>query len=320
MEDSSSTQEGPKESRERYVYLLPQDGIRQVGHGDISLLDLWDTLWQAKWYIIAVSILFVSVSVPYALLQTEWYRADTLLIAADERSSDILPAQLGGLASLSGMRISSGITEPLAILRSREFSRAFIDEHNLLPVFYSEQWDAEGKTWIGDDPDLQPDMQDAIRMFREDVLSVGEGTDAGLVTFSVEWTDPELAATWANMLVARLNEHMRQRALSSAQANVDYLQNELAKTNVVTLQQSIGRLLETELQKLMLARGNDEFAFRVIDPAEPPKLRVRPNRSLIVITAGMLGGMLSVFIVFTVSAIRRLRRQHIRATLPLDDQ
>jgi uncharacterized protein involved in exopolysaccharide biosynthesis len=72
----------------------------------------------------------------------------------------------------------------------------------------------------------------------------------------------------------------------------------------VTLQQSIGRLLESELQKLMLARGNEEFAFRVIDAASPPKERVRPKRALIAVVGTMLGGMLAVLIVFLSHAIR----------------
>lgn len=46
-------------------------------------------------------------------------------------------------------------------------------------------------------------------------------------------------------------------------------------TNLVALQQAIGRLLENELQKLVLARGNEEFAFRVIDTAVAPRKKPR---------------------------------------------
>src|SRR5690606_2767647 len=110
-----------------------------------------------------------------------------------------------------------------------------------------------------------------IRYFDDNVRSISEDDETGLVTLTVEWIDPEIAAEWANILVERLNERMRRRALLEAESNVGYLQEELAKTGVVTLQQSISRLLESELQKLMLARGNEEFAFRVIDRAQVPK-------------------------------------------------
>jgi uncharacterized protein involved in exopolysaccharide biosynthesis len=104
--------------------------------------------------------------------------------------------------------------------------------------------------------------------------------------------------------VIRLNERLRERALQEAETNVAFLQTELGQTSVVTLQQSIGRLLESELQKLMLARGNEEFAFRVIDAASPPKERVRPKRALIAVVGTMLGGMLAVFGVFLLHAVR----------------
>jgi uncharacterized protein involved in exopolysaccharide biosynthesis len=62
--------------------------------------------------------------------------------------------------------------------------------------------------------------------------------------------------------------------------------------------------METEMQKLMLARGSDEYAFRVVDPAEPPRKRSRPKRTLLVISAFVVGGVLSVLIVFIRSAFR----------------
>ena len=67
--------------------------------------------------------------------------------------------------------------------------------------------------------------------------------------------------------------------------------------------------LEAELQKVMLARGNKEFAFRVIDQAQVPKTRFKPNRKLIVVLATFLGGFLAVMFVFTRHAIGAARAQ-----------
>ncbi len=121
---------------------------------------------------------------------------------------------------------------------------------------------------------------------------------------AIEWTDPELAAQWVALLVQRLNDYMRTRALNEAQANVEYLQAELAATTVVALQQAVGRLLEREHQKLMLARGNEEFAFRVIDSAVVPETPSRPNRRLMVIVATIFGGIISVFFVLARQFVR----------------
>jgi LPS O-antigen subunit length determinant protein (WzzB/FepE family) len=147
-----------------------------------------------------------------------------------------------------------------------------------------------------------------VKYFDENIRSVREDALTGLITLVIEWEDPEVASEWANLLVERLNDRMRQRALIDAESSVAYLESELNRTSLVTLQQSIGRLLESEVQKLMLARGNEEFAFRVIDPAEPPKRRVWPKRTLIVLLSTFVGGVFAITVVLLRNAFLRGKR------------
>jgi uncharacterized protein involved in exopolysaccharide biosynthesis len=148
------------------------------------------------------------------------------------------------------------------------------------------------------------DIRDALKFFVEDVRTVSEDKKTGLVTLSVTWTDPETAAIWANELAKRLNDRVRNQALVESSRNVAYLQKEIASTSVVSLQQSMGRVLEGEMQKLMLARGNEEFAFKVIDKATPPKKRDSPKRVLVAIVATLAGGFLGILAVFLRQAWR----------------
>lgn len=292
--------------------MMPEQAYRDE---ELSLWELWSILWRGKWVVIATAALFSLGSVSYALLATEWFRSQAVLVPADAKSVPALGG-LGGLAALAGVSVGGGETaEALAVLRSREFAREFIQAHELMPVLFEDKWDAERNTWIvGDASDEAPDIRDGVKFFLENVLTVREETDTGLVTVGVEWTDPELAAEWALILVGRLNDRLRERALREAETNVAYLQSELAQTNVVTLQQSIGRLLESELQKLMLARGNTEFAFRLVDPPEIPKERVRPQRMLLAVFGTILGGILGIFIVFISHALRTERARMVART------
>lgn len=290
------------------MYVMSQEAAYD---DEISLLDFWNTLWEGKWLIVVITSVVGALSLVYAFTATEWYRADVLLAPADETSTPVLPDQLRGLSGLVGL---AGITvggggsaEPIAILNSRDFTRAFIEDMNLLIVLFDELWDSEAGRWKTDDPTEWPDIRDAIKYFDRNIRSVSEMPDKGLVTLSIEWTEPEVAAEWANALVARLNNHMRQRALAEAEANVKYLQDQLAATSVAVLQESVGSLLETELQKLMLARGKEEFAFRVIDSAQIPKERARPNRTLFVAVAILFGGIVSVVSVLIRHAVRQRR-------------
>lgn len=269
---------------------------------DITLTRIWAVVWRDKWLIVALTALSGLVAVAYALLATEWYRAEVLLVPARQDAMSGLGERLSGLAALAGVTAvpsDRNKSEAIAVLQSRAFAREFIKDNNLLPDF------TDGTSITGN-PSAEPgDMRDAVRFFHENVLRVSEDKDTGHVALGVEWTDPAAASAWANSLVARINERMRQRALKEAEANVEYLQSELESNKLVPVQQSIGRLLETELQKVMLARGSEDFSFRIVDPATPPDKRARPKRTLIVVSAVFLGGVLALLVVFARNAFSK---------------
>jgi len=279
---------------------------------DIALTRITAVLWRDKWLIAGITALFGVLAIAYALLATEWYRADVLLVPAEEDALAGLTEQLGGLARLAGVSSASPVgdtSEAIAILQSRAFAQAFIEDKGLLPVF------TEQSSWADGPGAGSADMRDAVDFFHDNVLRVGEDRDTGQITLSVEWTDPVVASDWANSLVTRINERMRQRALTEAETNIAFLQSELTTNKLVPLEQSISRLLETEMQKMMLARGSAEFSFRVVDPATPPKKRARPKRTLIVVSVVFLGGMFALFVVFAKNAfMQRSSREDDRGS------
>lgn len=283
---------------ERGYIVLQEVPAAAVGTGAdaFDLQRAWQVIWQGKWIIAAVTVFCMLAALAYALLATEWWRAEAVLAPADETSMPAIAGQLGGLAALAGLNIGGSGTsvDALAILRSREFARDFIEANDLLPVLFPKDWDAEKKTWRSDNARRQRDVRDGVKKFHKDVLRVSQDRQTKIVTVSIDWTDPELAAEWADDFVMRANERMRQRALLRAGSNLEYLRAELAKTDVVALQQSIGRMMEHEMQTLMLARGNEEYAFRVLDRPAVPKFRVRPKRAFVVVLGLLIGGVLGI--------------------------
>jgi LPS O-antigen subunit length determinant protein (WzzB/FepE family) len=277
---------------------------------DLDLMSLSSKIWQGKWLIIGVTAAFTLSSAGLVLTLQSWYRAEVLLAPVRTKSAADLAGplgSLGGLASLAGLTLGGNTSEPLAVLESRDLAREFVEQQNLLPVFFARRWDAKLARWTPADPQDWPDVRDGVKYLINAVRTVKEDKKTGLVTLTIEWKDAKTAADWANLYADRANERIRARALLEAQANVDFLEHELATTSVVTLQQSIGRLLDTELQKVMLARENKEFAFRVIDRAEVPKWRVWPKRVQTVALATVIGGALSTYLVLLRDTIRRRR-------------
>lgn len=294
---------------QRLVYVLPESAVTRRDLEEVSLRDVWNILWQGKWAIVSLTTLFAVASVIYALAASEWYRAEVLLAPAEARSTPSFGGQLSGLVALAGVSVGGGETaESVATLKSRELARGFIEANDLIHVILHEAWDESSQAWKVDGASDPPDIRDAVELFRERVLTVRQDRESGLVTVAMEWTDPSVVASWANDFVRFANERIRRRALEQAEANVAYLQDELVATSVVTLQQSVGRLLETEMQKLMLARGNEEFAFRTVDVAEVPKKRIRPRRTLMVVIGTLLGGMCSIMLVIILHGFRSVKR------------
>ncbi|MEO0975179.1 MAG: Wzz/FepE/Etk N-terminal domain-containing protein [Pseudomonadota bacterium] len=239
---------------------------------DIDFIAIVLALWRGRWILLTTTFLCAVGSIAYALTATEYFRASVLLAPA-ESLSEGGGLGLGGLGgAIPGIfdlpTEGSKTITALATLESRSFAEEFIEERDLVSTFFADEWDNATGTWL--DPSKARDLRDAVDFFHSDVLRVGKQSDTGLVKVSVEWVSPDLAAQWANELVERLNARLRDKALQRARENVDYLTEQLNTTSLLRLQGSISGLLEQELERIMLARGNDEFAFQVNDPAQPP--------------------------------------------------
>jgi uncharacterized protein involved in exopolysaccharide biosynthesis len=124
----------------------------------------------------------------------------------------------------------------------------------------------------------------------------------------IEWTDPALAAKWANGLVMQVNKQLRTEAVEEAQKSVAYLEKQLSLTSSVEVQQAIYRLIEAQTKKQMVASTREEYAFQTIDPAVPPQERASPKRALIVLTGLVLGLALGMLVVSVMRSREHSRR------------
>ena len=251
----------------------------------LDILDLVSLIWRERVLLFGIVLLCTAGGVAYALLVTPIYKAEVVMTPAGQRSASASLGQLSSLAALAGVNLGSeNNAAPLAVLKSKEFAEEFIREQQLEKVLVDDYGD----------PSEDLDIRDALRIFLEDVRVVSEDKKAGTVTLSIYWEDPVVAAQWANSYVERLNARLRSRALSESERNVKFLQQEISGASIVSVQQSLGRILEAEMQQYMLAKGDLEYAYKVVDRAAPPKLRESPKRALIVLLALLSGTVIAV--------------------------
>jgi hypothetical protein len=110
------------------------------------------------------------------------------------------------------------------------------------------------------------------------------------------------------------NERLRTQALDNARLSIEFLNRELEKQDLVQSRDAIYRLIESQINKAMIANVQREFAFKVIDAAvaSDRKRKVAPRRSLITAAVSVLTTML----VAGVLLYRRRREWLVRPASP----
>jgi len=282
---------------------------------ELDVFNLWQDVWAKKWVVLTASFSCAILGVIYSFWLPNVYKSETLLVERLSQSQPMIPSQLGGLASMAGISLQRNDISQKAIaletVKSRVFLADFISRHDIKPALFGmrgwdvkmgrvkwdlEVYDPQSKQWNWSGGE-EPSDQEAVESFR-DFLVVKESADAGFVYLGVKFFSPVLAHQWAQSLVVDLNSYMKNREIQQAQKNLDYLSGQLKKTAVANMQQVFYSLIEEQTKSLMLAEAQDEFVFRVIDPAVVPEKKSDPKRVLIIFVAGLFGCVLTLVILF----------------------
>jgi uncharacterized protein involved in exopolysaccharide biosynthesis len=279
------------------------------GRDNLSLRNVGNVLFAGRFWVIGFTIVTTLACSLFAFLSTPIYRSSAVLAPVEANQSkgglSSVLGQFGGLASLAGINIDtrdSRIEEVLAVLRSREFIGKFISDHNLLPILFPEKWDPHSERWAVSEAKV-PTPWRGYKYFREKVLNIERDKKSGLITVSIDWKDRDKAAAWTNEIVERANTEMRVRALDEAVAATRYLEKEREQTQLVETRAAINHLIESEIDKKMLATVTKEYVFRVVDRALPADVTdiLKPKKLLLVIlgvVSGMIAGSIVVLLRF----------------------
>jgi uncharacterized protein involved in exopolysaccharide biosynthesis len=282
---------------------------------EIDLREYWNLLVEHRKLIGIITGVCTAIALVASLLMTPIYRAETVLAPVSEGKTSSLSGLVGqfsDLAAIAGINLGgqNSVDESIATLNSRELGIAFIHKEKMKPILFPGLWDAKAKTWRrhwwskGGEQDAPTDLQ-AFRYFSNSIRSVNYDRKTDLVTVSVEWKDPVLAAKWANDLVKAVNEERRNQAIDEAEKSIGYLESQLGKTGLVDVQESIYKLIEAQMKTKMLASTREQYAFKVIDPALPPERKVRPQRMLMVVLGFLVGIILGMIVVLVQRNLNR---------------
>ena len=299
-----------------HVARVPVSGDRTEVYADeteISLYDIWRVVSKYRMLVLGIAAAVMLLAGLVTWLKTPLYRAEVLMAPVSEQDSSNSYLQpfrkFGNIAALAGVNLNRGDkkSESIATLKSRKFNEQFIKDNKLDRILFSDLWDEENQRWDVSDETEIPTLWDSYETFDKQVRSIREDRNTGLVTLTIEWKDPEIAAQWANGLVASVNRTLRQQTVETSKQAIAYLQEQLGKTSVVELQQVLHQLIESEMKKIIFANINEAYAFKVIDPATAAEEPFNVRLLMTLVLSVILGLTLGVVVALVVNAIRAER-------------
>ncbi len=287
---------------------------------EIDLRELFYILLEGKRIILSITIFFSIIGVIYSLLLPNIYESKAILVPVN--SSNGISGALksyGGLAGLAGISLPSGGDEGNSAKAIEKISTLSFFENkiltniNLPDLMAVESWnsktniltfdesiyDTKSNTWIRDYsyPQQQiPSAQESYEEF-EKHLSLNEDTKSGFITLAIKHQSPFIAKQWTELVVDEINSFYRQKDKSEAERAVNYLNQQISRTVLSEIKQSIAELMQEETKKLTLIEANEYYVFDYIDPPAVMEKKSEPKRALICIISALLGGMLSIFLV-----------------------
>lgn len=271
---------------------------------------------------LAVAVLLGGViGLAASYLVKPMYQAEAELLVVQENGrkslSPLASAGLGGLA-LGGLLGPNSGQDRIAFLSSRDLALIFLRREEVLRELFKDRWDASRGRWLPrkeggltkrlglaaasktiDTPIVSsrnaPGIWEATDRWSK-VMTVTQAADTGIVTLSIEWDDPVIAARWANDYISLADDFLRRRAINESRSTLSYLQREGEQTRVQEVKASLFRLAEDQLKELTLANASEEFAFTVVERALPPMTPYTPKRILFTLTGGFCLALVTLLI------------------------
>ena len=260
--------------------------------------------------VVVVPIVILGLS----LFIDQTYISETVTLRNDSDSSQNiamgLVRNLQSSLGFTGIGLAANSQQGIAhskTLTSRRFVGHFIKKNHLAKKLFPDRWDEETQSWISksriwifNDPDFPsrttgrgalvdhaPTANKLYEKFMQKHLSVREDK-LGVITVSLVWDDPNLAARICNDFVEEANQFIRNIDVAALRLNLAQLEQQYQLARIEQLKGLISTLMAEQIKNIALAMSQPEYAFKVIDPALPNYEIHTPNYAGVFIASVIL--------------------------------
>lgn len=319
---SKTDTEQPKAPQKEIIYVqAPYPPYEE--EDEINLLDLWNILWQGKWFVILFSFICTSIAVYVTLfVLPETYKSTAVLQPTDSDSSN----RLSGLAASLPIPInipggSDKSQNIMAFLNSRTLKQRLIKKYNLLPRLYKNMWNPATESWQVETPQEIPTVVKALQSgIMSNILQTNQDQQTGLITVGWVDEDPAFAKEMVENVIEETHYFLENEYETDAQREREFVEKQLAKaskelqywerqvpTKDLTLSeikrelvasQAVYTELRKQLELAKITEAKQVIRFKVLDPPFTPEQRFKPKRSMICALTMIASGFFAVFLIF----------------------
>lgn len=291
---------------------------------EIKLIDFFNILWARKLKIILVGVLTSILFIYYALSIPPSYTARALLKVSDsQETSSSLNSSLSGLASMAGIRLGSSGANTEDIVMETILSRTFFthisnidrtlpnimavdhyDSVNQKIIYNTESYNSETNEWI-----KLPSSYMAYRKYVTSVLGITKDKFTNFMVVSVTHKSPQYSKELLELIVNELNAIAREKEKFEADKRIEYLNQELAKTSIKDIKNTINVLLKSEMQKKMFAEVSEDYLVNYIDYPFVPEQQSAPNKRVIVVFGVFFSNLIFILSLLSYVLFKEHRRK-----------
>lgn len=263
---------------------------------EINLVDYLRVISKHRRMIFWICTVAVITTAIVSLFLPKSYSATTSVVPP----IDVLQRGAGAASGLGAAKSSilrnamdvTGVSDMyVGILRSRSVADALIERFDLGKVYKVKHGFS------------------IVRQILRDRTSIQVG-DEGIVAITVEDRDPCQAAALANAYVEELDRQNKRLFVGQAASKKVFLENRLKEIeqelsqidNLLSrdakIKEMLFELLTKEYEIAKIEEAKSMPTIQVLDRAEPPEKKCKPNRKQMVMLAGAISLFVSVLVAF----------------------
>tara|TARA_A100001015_G_scaffold273830_1_gene329650 strand:+ start:402 stop:1316 length:915 start_codon:yes stop_codon:yes gene_type:complete len=290
----------------------------------INIGSILNVLLDRSRLISLITSIFAISSVLYSLSLNNIYQSYATIYVEDPTGTKFSGGSSGlsSLASLAGFSIDTGnqkedkVQLVLAMLKSYKLAEDLLQDSEFLPpllatkkiekssgkiVFDKKIFNSDTQKWLDKDGNniSGPSAAEVYKALGKS-LKASYSKRSGFLNVSIEHESATFATSLLSLILLKIDSNIRNRDEFNAENSIKFLKQELEIIETGELRAAVSALIQSELQKIILAKRDSTYILKFVQPPFVPFEKNRPSRATICIMGTILGfifsSLLSLFL------------------------